>query len=114
METGKLIPFTEFVDIEANAFKKSLCDALLPLFIEYGPRQEDVYEVYGPNNDNTFITKYYDTEVALDKCYFYDGHSVFLTLNYGIYPHDGFIVKWDDIMHTPFSIWHDDSIIELE
>ena len=70
--------------------------------------------MYGPNNDNTFIAKYYDTEVALDKCYFYDGHSVFLTLNEGLYPHDGFIVKWDDIMHTPFTIWHDNSIIELD
>ena len=112
MKTGKLVSFAEFVDIEANTFKKELCDTLLPLFVEYG--QEYVYETYSPNNENTFIARYFDTEVVLDTSYFYDGHSIFLTLNYGLYPHDGFIVKWDDIMHKPFIIWHDDSIIELE
>ena len=105
MKTGELVPFTEFVDIEANTFKKSLCDVLLPMFVEYG--QKYVYETYFPNNDNTFMIKYFDIEVSLDTSYFYDGNSIFLTLNHGLYPHDGIIIQWDDTMHTPNIIEYD-------
>jgi hypothetical protein len=114
MKTGELVPFTAFVGIEANAFKNRLCDTLLPLVDIFSIMPEDVYKMYGPDDDNTFIVTYYNTEVALDKCYFYDGKSIFLTLNYELFPHDGIIIRWDDIMYMPFIINYDDTIYVLE
>ena len=114
VKTGELVPFTEFIDISANTFKENLCDVLLPLFNEYGASKEDVNNTYGPNDDNTFSIKYYDTEISLDTKYFYDGNSIYLTLNHRLYPHDGFIIRWDDIMHSPFTIEYDNTIYVLE
>ena len=108
MTTGELVPFTEFVDIGANEFRTNLYNAIMPLLGDYFP--EDIYRIYGPNTDDTFSITYYGTEMALDKSYFYDGHSLFLTLNYGLYPHDGFVIRWDSIMHVPCTINYDGTV----
>ena len=112
MTTGELVPFTEFVDIGANEFKTNLYNAIMPLLGDYFP--EDIYRIYGSNTDDTFAITYYGTEVALDKSYFYDGHSLFLTLNYGLYPHDGFVIRWDSIMHVPCTINYDGTVNVLD
>jgi len=112
MKTGEQVPFTEFKNIGANEFKTYLCDALMPFHWTNSP--EDTAAIYGQNINDTFSAAYYDIEMALDKSYFYDGHSVFLTLNYGLFPHDGFIIKWDDTMHVPCVVNNDDTLRMLD
>jgi len=112
MKTGEQVSFTEFKNISANEFKTDLCNTLMPFHWINSP--EDTAAMYGPNSNNTFSATYYDIEIALDKSYFYDGHSVFLTLNYGLFPHSGFIIKWDDTMHVPCVVNYDDTIRMLD
>ena len=98
LSTGELVSFIEFFDVKANTFKKNLCDILLSQFNNSPRIQEDIINIYGPNEDNSFSIMYYGTEIALDKHFFYDGQSINLTLNYGLFPHDGLIIKMSDIM----------------
>ena len=71
-----------------------MCNVLLPLFSDSSEIQAEITQMYSSNNSDTFSVVYYDKVLDLDKNYFYDGQSINLTLNYGVYPHKGLIFKW--------------------
>ena len=93
--TGELVPFTKFYDIGAHELRTSLSESLRLLLSDYPEeRQAEIAETYGPKDNNSFLATCDGTSFALDETYFYDGDSIHLTLNYGLYPHNGLVMQW--------------------
>ena len=96
LTTGELVSFTEFYYVDPNVFRTSLVEFLLQAIDENWLFQDEIINTYGPNDDNSFLLVYFGIEAgALDKQFFYDGCSINLTLNHGLYPHMGLIVRWN-------------------
>lgn len=98
LKTGELIPFTEFNDINASAFKKNLSAFLNKREIE------GTFDNYGINDK--FIYEFNEHEWNMSYEYYYDGDFICLILNHiGI--HSGYIVKWNGKVDNEFkaTIW---------
>ena len=95
MKNGNLVSFTEFYDVDPNLFKENLCGVLLALFDEFPLIKDELLNIYGANYNNSFEIVYSDDKTNIDMDYFYDGRFIYLTLNIGLFPHDGLVIQWD-------------------
>ena len=103
LATGELVELTDFYEIAADDLKANICNVLLSIFSDYPEeRHREIIDIYGPNDDNSFEIMYYDTALDLDKNYFYDGQVINLTLNEGLFPHNGIIISWNGMNKDTF------------
>ena len=108
MKTGELVPFTEIVQVEADAFKQSVYSFLFPDFLlafERDPEHK-VKNALSPNANHDFKYEWWEEIHDWSYQYFYDGRYIYLTMNDFI--ETAAVCKWNGRTGDDFqaSLWY--------
>lgn len=124
-ETGELVGFDDFLDVDADKWRNSIVAFLSEGILDYNHNVtlDEIEEIYGPNEEDykVYIDWNDDKDIELDMNYeyFYDGENIYIILNYYTLLDSGTILKWNGKLDDEFQgqligYWKKDDTYELQ
>lgn len=98
LKNGEIISFTEFVDVSATDFKKTILSYLKSYFkynkmdIKYMEEFNEIYE-YKQNKSFKVLTS--EIPIQLNYEYYYDGKNINVIMNFGFVGGRGSVLQWN-------------------